>query len=64
MTEKKYYNIASLEKGVHMLELLAAHGELSVSEAARLMDTNRAGSHRFISTLKDLGYVEKNSSNK
>jgi DNA-binding IclR family transcriptional regulator len=64
MTEKKYYNIASLEKGIKILELLAAHGELSVSEAARLMDTNRAGSHRFISTLKDLGYVEKNSHNK
>ncbi|MCF8092081.1 MAG: IclR family transcriptional regulator [Desulfotignum sp.] len=64
MTEKKYYNIASLEKGIKTLELLAAHGELSVSEAARLMDTNRAGSHRFISTLKDLGYVEKNSNNK
>jgi DNA-binding IclR family transcriptional regulator len=64
MAEKKYYNIASLEKGIRILELLAAHGELSVSEAARLMATNRAGSHRFISTLKDLGYVEKNSNNK
>lgn len=64
MTEKKYYRIASLEKGIKILELLATHGELTVSEAARLMDTNRAGSHRFISTLKDLGYVEKNSSNK
>jgi DNA-binding IclR family transcriptional regulator len=58
------FNIASLEKGIRMLELLAAHGELSVSEAARLMDTNRAGSHRFIATLRDLGYVEKNSGNK
>jgi DNA-binding IclR family transcriptional regulator len=28
------------------------------------MDTNRAGSHRFIATLRDLGYVEKNSGNK
>ncbi len=64
MEEKKYYKIASLEKGIKILELLAQHGELSVSEAARLMDTNRAGSHRFINTLKDLGYVEKNSSNK
>ncbi len=64
MTEKKYYKIASLEKGIKILELLARHGELSVSEAARLMDTNRAGSHRFINTLKDLGYVEKNSSGK
>ena len=64
MAEKKYYKIASLEKGIKILELLAQHGELSVSEAARLMDTNRAGSHRFINTLKDLGYVEKNSSGK
>jgi len=64
MTDKKYYKIASLEKGIKTLELLAQHGELSVSETARLMDTNRAGSHRFISTLKDLGYVEKNSNNK
>jgi len=64
MTENKYYTIASLEKGIRILELLARHGELSVSEAAKLMDTNRAGSHRFISTLKDLGYVEKNESNK
>ncbi|MDA3787005.1 MAG: IclR family transcriptional regulator [Desulfobacula sp.] len=64
MTENKYYTIASLEKGIKILELLIQHGELSVSEAARLMDTNRAGSHRFISTLKDLGYVEKNENNK
>ena len=64
MPKKKYYQIASLEKGVKVLELLAQHGELSVSETARLMDTNRAGSHRFIATLRDLGYVEKNRSNK
>ena len=64
MTENKYYTIASLEKGIKILELLVQHGELSISEAARMMDTNRAGSHRFISTLKDLGYVEKNENNK
>jgi DNA-binding IclR family transcriptional regulator len=64
MPKKKYYQIASLQKGIKVLELLAQHGELSVSETARLMDTNRAGSHRFISTLKDLGYVEKNSTGK
>ncbi len=64
MPKKKYYQIASLEKGIKILELLAQHGELSVSETAKLMDTNRAGSHRFILTLKDLGYVEKSSSNK
>ena len=64
MTEKKYYKIASLEKGIRILELLAAHGELSVTKVAELMDTIRAGSHRFIATLRDLGYVEKTESNK
>jgi DNA-binding IclR family transcriptional regulator len=64
MTDKKYYTIASLEKGIKIFELLTQHGELSVSKTARLMNINRAGSHRYLSTLKDLGYVEKNDSNK
>lgn len=64
MADKKYYQIASLEKGIRIIELLAEHGEMSVSEVARLMGTNRAGSHRFIATLKDLGYVEKTDGNK
>lgn len=64
MADKKYYQINSLVKGIRILELLVEHGELSVSDAARLMDTNRANSHRFMATLKDLGYVEKNDSNK
>jgi len=62
--KKKYYQISSLEKGMAILELLAENGELGVSEAARMMDMNRAGCHRFIATLKDMGYVEKNSNNK
>lgn len=64
MTKKKYYTISSLEKGIKILELLAMHKELSVSEVAKMMNTNRAGSHRFISTLKDLGYVEQNENSK
>ena len=57
---KKYFQIASLEKGVKILELLAVHEELTVSKVAELMDLNRAGSHRFLATLRELGWVEKN----
>lgn len=59
-TGEKYYFISSLAKGLRILELLAEHGDLTVSQVAAHLETNRAGSHRFISTLRDLGYVEKN----
>lgn len=57
--DKKYYFISSFEKGMRVLELLAEHGELGVSDMAAHLETNRAGCHRFLLTLKDLGYVEK-----
>lgn len=59
-TKKKYYQITSLEKGVKILELLADQKTLTVSEVAVRLDINRAASHRFLATLRDLGYVEKN----
>ena len=62
--EKKYYQIGSLEKGLNILEAIVEHGELTVSKAATLLDINRASAHRFITTLRDLGYVRKNQHNK
>ncbi|MGD8367709.1 MAG: IclR family transcriptional regulator [Desulfobacterales bacterium] len=56
---KQYFFISSLGKGLRILELLAEKHALTVSEAARYLDTNRAGSHRFLATLRELGYVEK-----
>jgi DNA-binding IclR family transcriptional regulator len=56
---EKYYVISSLGKGLRVLELLADHGELGVSAVAAHLDTNRAGCHRFLLSLRDLGYVEK-----
>jgi len=63
MTEKKYYQIGSLEKGLNILEAIIEHGELTVTSAASLLDINRASAHRFITTLRDLGYVRKNQHN-
>jgi DNA-binding IclR family transcriptional regulator len=62
--KKKYYQIASLEKGIKIIELLAEQKALTVTEVANILDTNRAGSHRFLATLRDLGYVKKNDDNR
>jgi DNA-binding IclR family transcriptional regulator len=58
--KKKYFHINSLEKGTKVLELLAEKGELSVTNVAEQLGLNRPGSHRFLATLRELGYVEKN----
>jgi DNA-binding IclR family transcriptional regulator len=63
-TKKKYFHINSLEKGTKVLELLAEKGDLSVTKVAEHLGFNRTGSHRFLSTLRELGYVEKNSENR
>lgn len=62
--KKRYYQISSLEKGVRVLELLADQKALTVSQVAVSLGLNRAASHRFLATLKDLGYVEKNDDNR
>jgi DNA-binding IclR family transcriptional regulator len=56
---KKYYFVSSLAKGLRVLELLAANGDMSASRMAGCLNTSRAASHRFLTTLRDLGYVEK-----
>ena len=61
---KKYFHINSLEKGTRVLELLAEKGALSVTKVAEHLGLNRTGSHRFLATLRELGYVEKNQDNR
>ncbi len=62
--KKKYYQISSLEKGIRVLEILAKHKALTVTAVAGKLETNRAAAHRFLATLRDLGYVGKNDDNK
>lgn len=63
MEDKRYYQIGSLEKGLKILETIIDHGELTVTNAATLLGINRASAHRFIATLRDMGYVRKNQHN-
>jgi DNA-binding IclR family transcriptional regulator len=62
--KKKYYQISSLEKGIKVLELLVDRKALTVTEVAGGLETHRAAAHRFLATLRDLGYVEKNDEKK
>ena len=66
MTESKdkYFFIRSFAKGMHVLELLSDNEFLTVAQVARLMNINRASSHRFLSTLKELGYADKDDSSR
>lgn len=59
--KKPYYKINSVEKTIKILELLAEKGELSVAEAATHLDLNRSTCHRFLMTLRELGYVVQNT---
>jgi DNA-binding IclR family transcriptional regulator len=60
----KYFFIRSFAKGMKALELLSDNEFLTVSQLAKLMSINRASSHRFLSTLKELGYADKDDSSR
>ena len=57
----QYFFISTLAKGLRVMELLAEKQELTVTGVARQLGFNRAGSHRFLATLRALGYVEKDA---
>jgi len=57
--EGKYFFISSLAKGMNILELLSDNEGLSVTQVAKIMNINRASSHRFLATLRELGYADK-----
>jgi len=63
-SEDKYFFIRSFAKGMNVLELLSDNETLTVTQVAKLMNINRAGSHRFLSTLKELGYADKDDSSR
>jgi DNA-binding IclR family transcriptional regulator len=56
---EKYYFVSSLAKGLRALELLADCGEMSSSHMAKHLNTSRAVSHRYLTTLHHLGYAER-----
>ncbi len=58
---KQYFLLSTLQRGLEILDMLAEQTELSVSETAARLNINRSSAHRFLSTLRESGYVVQNS---
>ncbi len=57
--KKSYYFINSLAKATKIIEHLAEAGELSVSEIGKNLGMHRSATHRFLATLRELGYLDQ-----
>ena len=65
MSKGKYYFSKSLEKGLKILALFNRENQaLTQSEIARTMGLNTTSTYRYINTLVELGYLEKDSKTK
>jgi len=65
MSKGKYYFSKSLEKGLKILALFNRESPvLTQSEIARTLGLNPTSTHRYINTLVELGYLEKDAKTK
>ncbi len=65
MSKGKYYFSKSLEKGLKILALFNREtSALTQSEIARKLDLNMTSTYRYINTLVELGYLEKDARSK
>ena len=65
MSKGKYYFSKSLEKGLKILSLFNQDTPvLTQSEIARRLDFNTTSAYRYINTLVELGYLEKDRQTK
>ncbi|MCP4693922.1 MAG: IclR family transcriptional regulator, partial [Desulfobacterales bacterium] len=65
MSKGKYYFSKSLEKGLKILSLFNRETPaLTQSEIARTLDLNMTSTYRYINTLVELGFLEKDARTK
>jgi DNA-binding IclR family transcriptional regulator len=65
MSKGKYYFSKSLEKGLKILSLFSRDTPvLTQSEIAKTLGLNMTSTYRYINTLVELGYLEKNGKTK
>lgn len=65
MSKGKYYFSKSLEKGLKILSLFNRESSvLTQSDIAKTLDLNMTSTYRYINTLVELGYLEKNAKTK
>lgn len=59
MKQPSYSPVKTIWKGLSLLEILGAKQPVSPSELAKELELSRSNVHRFLATLRELGYVEK-----
>jgi len=65
MSKGKYYFSKSLEKGLKILALFNRETQvLTQSEIAKMLGLNMTSTYRYINTLVELGYLEKDKKSK
>jgi DNA-binding IclR family transcriptional regulator len=65
MSKEKYYFSKSLEKGLKILALFNQQTPvLTQSETAKRLGLNMTSTYRYINTLEELGYLEKDAKTK
>jgi DNA-binding IclR family transcriptional regulator len=65
MSKRKYYFSKSLEKGLKILSLFNRQAPfLTQSEIARTLDLNMTSTYRYVNTLVELGYLDKDTKTK
>ena len=57
--QAKYDFVISLQRGIDVFELRANYGSLSVIQVASMLGYNCSAAYRFLSILKELGYVQQ-----
>jgi DNA-binding IclR family transcriptional regulator len=56
---RKYYQIASLERGLNILDLLTHRQKATVTEIAADLGCDRSACHRALLTMRDMGFVNQ-----
>ena len=65
MAPKKQYFSTSLEKGLKILSLFDTETRsLTQTEISRILSLNMTSTYRFVNTLVELGYLEKDAKTK
>jgi DNA-binding IclR family transcriptional regulator len=64
MEQKSYSAAKTVQKALKILESLGERQPLKPSEIARQLELSRSNVHRLLSTLEEMGYVERNPDSK
>lgn len=63
MGTAQYSRVLTLERGLKILELIVERQSVTVTEVANYLGIQKSASHRFLTTLRSLGYADQDHKN-